>query len=40
MINASDRENAVKLINEAVKAGARLFKACEELGISKRTYIK
>jgi putative transposase len=38
MINASDRENAVKLINEAVKAGARLFKACEELGISKRTY--
>ena len=38
MINASDRENAVKLINEAIRSGARLFKACEELGISKRTY--
>jgi putative transposase len=38
MINASDRENAVRLISEAVVSGARLFKACEEIGISKRTY--
>ena len=38
MINASDREHAVKLIQEAVHSGARLFKACEELGISKRTF--
>lgn len=38
MINASDREHAVKLISEAVDSGARLFKACEELGISKRTF--
>lgn len=38
MINALDRENAVKLISEAVESGARLFKACEEIGISKRTF--
>lgn len=38
MINASDREHAVKLITEAVSSGARLFKACGELGISKRTF--
>lgn len=38
MINASDRRQAVKLISEAVDAGAALYKACEELGISKRTY--
>jgi len=38
MINASDRKNAVKLITEAINSGARLFKACEELGISKRTF--
>ena len=38
MINASDRKNGVRLIKEAVESGARLFKACEELGISKRTY--
>ncbi len=38
MINASDRRQAVELIKEAVNAGATLYKACEELGISKRTY--
>lgn len=38
MISATDRKLAVELINEAVESGARLFKACEELGISKRTY--
>ncbi|NCD00379.1 MAG: IS3 family transposase [Bacteroidia bacterium] len=38
MINASDREQAVKLINVALKSGARLWKACNELGISKRTF--
>lgn len=38
MINTSDREHAVKLIGIAVEAGACLCKACEEIGISKRTY--
>ena len=38
MINASDRRQAVELIEEAVNAGAALYKACNELGISKRTY--
>lgn len=38
MINASDREYAVELINIAVKSGARLWKACKEIGISKRTF--
>lgn len=38
MINASDREYAVKLIKIAVESGARLWKACKELGISKRTF--
>ena len=38
MINASDRRQAVELITEAVDAGAALYKACAELGISKRTY--
>ena len=37
MINASDRRQAVELITEAVDAGAALYKACAELGISKRT---
>ncbi|MGB4660211.1 MAG: IS3 family transposase [Mobilitalea sp.] len=37
MINASDRENAVQLISIATESGARLWKACKELGISKRT---
>ena len=38
MINASDHRQAVELIEEAVDAGAALYKACNELGISKRTY--
>lgn len=38
MINATDRRQAVELITEAVDAGAALYKACKELGISKRTY--
>lgn len=38
MINASDRRQAVELIKEAVDSGAALYKACVELGISKRTY--
>ena len=38
MINASDRRQAVELIKEAVDSEAALYKACTELGISKRTY--
>lgn len=38
MISASDRSKAIELIDEAVESGARLFRACEELGINKRTY--
>jgi putative transposase len=38
MISPSDRREAVELIGEAVNSGAALYKACEELGISKRTY--
>lgn len=38
MINTSDRAKAVELIKEAVENGARLFKACNELKISTRTY--
>lgn len=38
MISTSDRKQAVELINEAVNSGAALYKACKELGISKRTY--
>ena len=38
MISASDRRRAVILIIEAVNSGAALYKACAELGISKRTY--
>ncbi len=38
MISASDRRIAVELISEAVDSGVALYKACEELGISKRTY--
>ena len=40
MISVSDRENAVKLINEAVSSGCRLFKACGELGITERTFYR
>ena len=38
LISASDRRQAVELISEEVEFGAALYKACEELGISKRTY--
>ena len=38
MINASDREHAVQLINIAIESGARLWKSCKELGLSKRTF--
>ncbi len=37
MIAAADRENAISLVKEACKTGARQFKACEMLGISERT---
>lgn len=37
MISASDRANAIKLIDEATLAGAREKMACKELGISQRT---
>jgi putative transposase len=37
MINASDRGEAIKLIDEAVAAGARQALACSELGLSERT---
>jgi putative transposase len=37
MINASDRGEAIELINEAVKAGARQARACGELGLNERT---
>ena len=40
MISASDRENAVMLIDEAVSSGAALSKACKELGIDERTYYR
>ena len=40
MISASDRENAVMLIDEAVHSGARRCKACEEIGIKERTYYR
>ncbi len=38
MIPLADRIQAVKLINQAVLSGARKSKACDELGISVRTY--
>lgn len=40
MISASDRKNAVMLIDEAVASGASLAKACNELGIKERTYYR
>lgn len=40
MISASDRKTAIELINEAVTSGARLRKACRELGITDRTYFR
>lgn len=38
LISASDRKQAVELISEAIDSGAALYRACAELGISKRTY--
>jgi putative transposase len=40
MISASDRENAVMLIEEAAESGATCDKACELLGITERTYYR
>lgn len=40
LISASDREMAVELISEAILSGASLYKACDELGISKKTYYR
>ena len=39
MISASDRENAVLLINEAIASGASCKKACYRLGITERTFL-
>lgn len=38
MITASDRHHAVAMINQAIDQGSRQAKACEEMGISSRTY--
>ena len=38
MISVHDRREAVQLINEAVSSGARLFMACQETGVCRRTY--
>ena len=38
MISAPDRRQAVGLIREACQGGARLKRACAELGIDVRTY--
>jgi transposase InsO family protein len=38
MISNPDRREAVTLIDEAVETGARLFRACAELGLCQRTY--
>jgi transposase InsO family protein len=38
MISHPDRVQAVRLIDEAVAAGARQLRACEEMGITPRTY--
>ncbi len=38
MISHPDRERAVSLIDEAIAAGARKRQACEEMGITLRTY--
>ncbi len=38
MISASDRRQAVTLIDQAVAAGASLARACEALGLSLRSY--
>lgn len=38
MISAPDRQQAVKLIDEARQNGARLKPACQELGMDVGTY--
>jgi len=38
MITLNLRQMAISLLNQAVKDGARLFKACAVVGISVRTY--
>ena len=38
MISTPDRQHAVALIEEAHRAGARLSRACAELGIDVRTH--
>ena len=38
MISATDRRQALELIDEARTNGAHLDNACNELGICKRTY--
>ena len=38
MISTQDRQDAIELIDEAVKAGARRARACQELGVCERTY--
>ena len=38
MILLSDRQHAIELIDEATSSGARLFKACQEMDMSVRTY--
>ena len=40
MINVSDRSKAMTLIDEAVTSGARRSSACEELGLTERTYYR
>jgi putative transposase len=37
MTSASDRQEAMTLIRQAVQAGARHESACQELGLSART---
>ena len=38
MISLPDRQRAIELIDQAKSSGARHYKACEEMGISIRTY--
>ena len=40
MINVSDRSKAITLIDEAVTSGSSLSSACEELGLTERTYYR
>ena len=40
MISVSDCSKAIGLIDKAVTEGARLPKACEEVGITERTYYR